>query len=699
MADYNLQYQDTYIDALLATANELKTAGYIYKGVATPSTNPGTPTERVAYLASEPGTYTNFGGIVIASGLYSLTYASGTWTGTQMSAGSDIEVVQTAGQSTSDVMSQKAVTDMLFDKDIINVSVPTVSTSSAGTNANGAWGNVLNNADAFDLSSIRLYCKTARTSFVLAVGQANTTAKTYSISHSYTINKPLSVGENVVDVSEYNIVIPANALVVCTGATSYRPNVTGITMVGTISTTEGASGSYGSNFVNNGMQFVLIGTHTDYIPKIDVFESGEKVSEVSIINNLNDGGESDVLSAEQGKNLDSQFIDLVSSSFNTETANVETPQVSTGTAGTGLSGNYFGTILTNKTKITLQQVKFYSNAAKTSFKIAVGTADINNKTYHIDNNYTITASVSAGENTIDVSNYHIEIPPKSLVACDGATHYKRTQTGESLVGTMRSINAGASGSFSVVYPATLQCVFIGTAKEYTIIIPDDVIEAFGQSNVLFRKKYVAIGDSFTYKSTAYPHIIGNRNNMTVINQGASGSALNGYIVQGKYNQIPQDVDYVTIWYGINDANHGISVGTINDEPTTITSETSTTTCGGFNWFFKWLLTNRPLAHIGVIVTDFCEQARREAIIACCQKWGIAYLDLYDPTIPMIRTRGNTHYSHDTSIAPLGYVEVCSDAKALRTAVFSTDPATSNMHPNDDCHKWQSNLIENFMRGL
>ena len=119
MADYDLQYQDNYIDVLLATANELKTAGYIYKGVATPSTNPGTPSERVAYLASEPGTYTNFGGIVIASGLYSLTYASGTWTGTQMSAGSDIEVVQTTGDSTTDVMSQKAVTDEIVDVSVL----------------------------------------------------------------------------------------------------------------------------------------------------------------------------------------------------------------------------------------------------------------------------------------------------------------------------------------------------------------------------------------------------------------------------------------------------------------------------------------------------------------------------------------------------------------------------------------------------
>ena len=117
MADYDLQYQDTHIDVLLATANELKTAGYIYKGVATPSKNPGTPTERVAYLASEPGTYTNFGGIVITSGLYSLTYAGGTWTGTQMTAGSDIEVVQTTGDSTTDVMSQKAVTDELDEID------------------------------------------------------------------------------------------------------------------------------------------------------------------------------------------------------------------------------------------------------------------------------------------------------------------------------------------------------------------------------------------------------------------------------------------------------------------------------------------------------------------------------------------------------------------------------------------------------
>ena len=31
--------------------------------------------------------------------------------------------------------------------------------------------------------------------------------------------------------------------------------------------------------------------------------------------------------------------------------------------------------------------------------------------------------------------------------------------------------------------------------------------------------------------------------------------------------------------------------------------------------------------------------------------------------------------------------------------FKTDPSTTNMHPNNTCHEWQSTIIENFMRGL
>lgn len=43
--------------------------GYLLKGVADHTTNPGTPTEKVFYIASDPGTYSNFGtGISVAEG-------------------------------------------------------------------------------------------------------------------------------------------------------------------------------------------------------------------------------------------------------------------------------------------------------------------------------------------------------------------------------------------------------------------------------------------------------------------------------------------------------------------------------------------------------------------------------------------------------------------------------------------------------
>ena len=40
-------------------------AGYLFAGVATPSTNPGTPEAKVFYIADGKGTYTNFGGLEV----------------------------------------------------------------------------------------------------------------------------------------------------------------------------------------------------------------------------------------------------------------------------------------------------------------------------------------------------------------------------------------------------------------------------------------------------------------------------------------------------------------------------------------------------------------------------------------------------------------------------------------------------------
>lgn len=46
---------------LQASISALAEAGYRFMGIATPKTNPGKPTENVFYIATETGTYTNFG--------------------------------------------------------------------------------------------------------------------------------------------------------------------------------------------------------------------------------------------------------------------------------------------------------------------------------------------------------------------------------------------------------------------------------------------------------------------------------------------------------------------------------------------------------------------------------------------------------------------------------------------------------------
>lgn len=53
-------------------------AGYQYAGIATPSTNPGNPDQRVFYFATTAGTYTNFGSLTLPSGLNILIFDT-TW--------------------------------------------------------------------------------------------------------------------------------------------------------------------------------------------------------------------------------------------------------------------------------------------------------------------------------------------------------------------------------------------------------------------------------------------------------------------------------------------------------------------------------------------------------------------------------------------------------------------------------------------
>lgn len=81
---------------LLAMVNSLG-VGYQYIGTATPVTNPGTPDQNVFYLASTAGTYTNFGGLVLADGEIAILKYNGAWSKDSTGAAS-LEMVNQLGQ-------------------------------------------------------------------------------------------------------------------------------------------------------------------------------------------------------------------------------------------------------------------------------------------------------------------------------------------------------------------------------------------------------------------------------------------------------------------------------------------------------------------------------------------------------------------------------------------------------------------------
>lgn len=64
--------------SLLAMINSLG-VGYQYVGIATPSTNPGTPDAKVFYIANGKGTYTNFGGIEVTGDEVVVLYWDSSW--------------------------------------------------------------------------------------------------------------------------------------------------------------------------------------------------------------------------------------------------------------------------------------------------------------------------------------------------------------------------------------------------------------------------------------------------------------------------------------------------------------------------------------------------------------------------------------------------------------------------------------------
>lgn len=241
------------------------------------------------------------------------------------------------------------------------------------------------------------------------------------------------------------------------------------------------------------------------------------------------------------------------------------------------------------------------------------------------------------------------------------------------------------------------------------------VELAAKSNVLWGKKWFATGDSFTSGGSAeddkyftdepykgkiktYPLFIGRRNNMQVINDASSGSimALDKTYIEDpenvsirtrnpfsleRYLTIPEDVDYITLWFGINDAGH-TNLGTIDDT-------TNETFYGAWNVVLEWILTNRPWAHVGMIITNGSSVSYRNAERELARKWGIPYLDMMGDDQTPVMTLGR-----DTELG------LCKKAYDLRRTTFSVGHSpTGDSHPCWQAHEYETTFIEAFLRRL
>lgn len=352
------------------------------------------------------------------------------------------------------------------------------------------------------------------------------------------------------------------------------------------------------------------------------------------------------------------------------------------------------------------------------------------------------------------NGYYID-PSGKEIAIDGTmtlTKYIPCQEGSTFLATLRSRYNTVGCAF---YNARKQCISIGlyneantsagmVVKNEEVVAPagtsyarfcsyydplklfmfgdlslrhadyrlNEMIKESRASNVLYGKKYVACGDSFTEGDFSnytdengkkgrdsdaydvenkmwktYPWHIAKRNNMTLINEAKSGSdfvnlsgASNPFSVS-RYLAVPTDADYITLEFGLNETGIGANAAQIG----TKTDTTNTTLWGAYNIVFEHFYTNMPFAKIGVIISDaWMPKTYADAVEEICKYWGVPVLNLKgDSSIPM--TIGGKEY------------EVSAKAKQLKNAAFQV--TSSDSHPNYKAHQYRSTIIENFLRSL
>ena len=243
---------------------------------------------------------------------------------------------------------------------------------------------------------------------------------------------------------------------------------------------------------------------------------------------------------------------------------------------------------------------------------------------------------------------------------------------------------------------------------------DTILSEINKSNVLYGKTLVCCGDSITYGADMDPegftdnigfdfyqidrdsHIfekvtsnaimsygwqIADRNKMTFYNDGISGSTMqgmtdrNGFSIEnGRYTQLPNEIDYLCIFFGWNDTAFG-TLGDIDDT-------TNESYYGGYNVVLPYLINKYPYTKICLIVPFGCDANHRNAVRLLANKWGVACFDMYQGGTPL-------YYGKEDSVGvELSVVEQSYNKYQANGA-----------HPNYKGHTQIGNMLEHFLRGI
>ena len=229
---------------------------------------------------------------------------------------------------------------------------------------------------------------------------------------------------------------------------------------------------------------------------------------------------------------------------------------------------------------------------------------------------------------------------------------------------------------------------------------EEIVNSFGNSgNVLYGKTLVTVGDSITYGADmdsagiapngdlmTYGWQIANRNAMTFFNCGISGSTIaagtnrSGFAEpNGRYTQLPDNIDYLTIFFGWND------YACIADNLETLGSIDSTdinSYYGAYNTVIPYLIDKYPDTRIGLIVPFGASAGIRQAVRDLAQKWGLGYFDNYKGNTPLY------YGKEDETVLESGLV-------AKRRAKWQANGA----HPSYAGHCQLATQIESWLRSL